>query len=156
MRPMRLIVLLAVLALMATPVLAQQSDQGSMGGGMNAQDPGAGGAMNKMHAEGDVSNIDQQNKTLQLSEAGQAPKTLHFSSNTQVIDQNGQMGSIGSLKDGDRIRANYKKSDGKNEATKLQIMAPAGQGGGMMQQPSGGMKGGAGGGAMQGGSSSGY
>lgn len=158
MKPLRLIVFLLAVALMAAPALAQQSDQGAMGnqGSMSDQgamsDPGAGGHAKMQHVSGKISAIDQTNNTLQVS-----GETLKVTDKTKFKGTSG----LSSLKEGDQIHAAYKMvKAGENMATRIELMppsseAPAGGGaGGMEQAPSSGTPSGGGGMAPQGGSSS--
>lgn len=130
MRVTRLIVLLSVLALMVTPAIA---------GGQGSQQEGAAkpAAVGEQQAEGSISSIDQAAKTMQVQPAapGAAPMTLHFSDKTKVMDQMGKEVNVSALKEGDRIRASYKREEGKDMASKIEMLPPGGAapgaGGGM-------------------------
>lgn len=137
MRPMRLVLLLSILAILAAPAWAVAAGEGAGGGDM-----GAGGmAGQEQQIEGSVSKVDQQQQTVsvQPTEPGQMAKTLHVDQSTQVMGPEGQQMSWNELKEGDRIRASFMKKDGKDQASSIEVMPEAGAGAGGME----------GGGAMQ-------
>jgi hypothetical protein len=133
MRFVWLMVVLAVVALVAAPALAQ--DMPGQG------DPGK-------RIEGNVSAVDQQNKTVDVS-----GMTLHVTDKTQISGPGMKPSDLASLKEGDRVRASYSHKAGQDVADRIDIVAPGGAmapggGGGGMQQPSaprGGSSGGGGG-----------
>ncbi|MFH0809445.1 MAG: DUF5666 domain-containing protein [Pseudomonadota bacterium] len=133
MKVLKLMALLSVLVIMAVPAFA------------------AGGAAQSQEVQGQVSSIDQQNKTMQVG-----GKTLSFNDQTKVIGPRGEQSNISSLSEGEQVKASFMKQDGKNVAQRIELMMPsggAGAGGGMGGMQGGGGMGGAPSGGTRGGQS---
>ncbi len=73
--------------------------------------------------EGSVKKLDPGRGALQVSSGplGILARTLEVNSNTQ-IQVEGRQGSIRDLQEGARIKASYEERDGKNIATRIEVM----------------------------------
>ncbi len=114
-------------AIISAPVIssAQQPTTRPPAGSSPAEKP----AMDKPATgivEGSVKKVDAATKSVQVSAGllGLAGRTLEVDEQTQ-IQVDGRQGSLADLREGDKVKASYESRDGKNLATRIEVMPAA-------------------------------
>jgi Cu/Ag efflux protein CusF len=126
-------VLIAALAVIVTPVLAQAP------GFPGAPVPGAGPGLEEpreKEVEGTVSKVDPTAKTLQVSWGlfGLLGSTLQVTDETQVRIE-GRQDSLAGIREGAKVKASYETREGKNIARSIEVMPAAEQESGAERRP---------------------
>jgi Cu/Ag efflux protein CusF len=113
-------VVVAILA-MAAPVWAQQYPTPSPG---PSSPPRASGPVVNTPLEGKVRKVDPAARTVQVSSGllGLFGRTLEVTSDTQ-IQVEGRQATLADIHEGAKVKASYETREGKNLATRIEVMA---------------------------------
>jgi Cu/Ag efflux protein CusF len=122
----------AVLAMLVTPVWAQQYPTPGASG--PAGSPNLSRPVVSTPLEGTVKKVDPGARTVQVSSGllGLFGRTLEVTSDTK-IQVEGKQATLADIHEGAKVRASYEAREGKNIATRLEVMptppakAPTGQ-----------------------------
>jgi Cu/Ag efflux protein CusF len=124
----------AILAIAATSVLAQTPSTPPPGPA-TAPAPSAPPATRPMpdarapqpsEVEGKVSKVDSATQTVRVSSGflGMFGRTLEVTGNTD-IQMDGRQASLADIREGARVKAAYEQRNGKNVATRIEVMREA-------------------------------
>jgi hypothetical protein len=133
------LVLIAALAVIVTPVLAQAPGSPSTRPLPGAPVPGAGAVPEEPREKevvGTVSKVDSTAKTLQVSWGlfGLLGSTLQVTDETQVRIE-GRQESLAGIREGAKVKASYETREGKNIAKSIEVMPAAEQESGAERRP---------------------
>ncbi len=110
----------AVLAMLVTPVWAQQYPTPGAGG--PAGSPNLSRPVVNTPLEGTVKKVDPGARTLQVSSGllGLFGRTLEVTSDTH-IQVEGKQATLADIHEGSKVKASYETREGKNIATRLEV-----------------------------------
>ncbi|HEV8458234.1 MAG TPA: hypothetical protein VGR44_08060 [Methylomirabilota bacterium] len=129
----KIALMIVVLALLVAPVWAQQYPTPGAGG--PAGSPNLSRPVVNTPLEGKVRKVDPGARTVQVSSGllGLFGRTLEVTSDTQ-IQVEGKQATLADIHEGAKVKASYETREGKNIATRLEVMpapepakAPTGQ-----------------------------
>jgi Cu/Ag efflux protein CusF len=118
--------ILAMLALVAAPVLAQTQAPSASPARPAPGAPAAEKAPEKpKEVEGTVKKVDPATKSVQVSSGllGLFGATLEVDDQTKINVQGKDKGSIADIQEGAKVKASYESRDGKNVAKTIDVMA---------------------------------
>jgi len=89
--------------------------------------PGAQPAEQMREVEGEISNVDMENRTVRVGGfAGLFGTDLQVTDQTRIVPAPGAPAAdFSSLKEGDRVRASYQRVGDRNVANEIVILSPA-------------------------------
>jgi len=117
------VVALALVAIAASSALAQTPAVPPPSPGA-APAPGAPQAPTPSEVEGTVSKVDPATRTVRVSSGflGMFGRTLEVTGDT-AIQVEGRQASLAEIREGAKVKAAYELRDGKNVATRIEVMA---------------------------------
>jgi Cu/Ag efflux protein CusF len=131
--------MIAILCLLVAPVCAQQYPTPGAGG--PAGSPNVSRPVVNTALKGTVKKVDPGARTVQVSSGllGLFGRTLEVNSDTQ-IQVEGKQATLADIHEGSKVKASYETREGKNIATRIDVMpapepakAPTGQAAPKMQ-----------------------